>query len=94
MVNTKKALNNIPFNAAAWTYEGETNKKTHQDGIIIGLYKKPEKKELAGPALEVVRVMSDNGKLVCRINMKRLKEFGGELEIEDNEGCNIFPRPV
>lgn len=94
MVNAKKALNNLPYNAAAWTYEGETKNKTHQDGIIIGLYKKPEKKELAGPALEVVRVMSDNGKLVCRVNLKRLKEFGGELEIEENVGCNIFPRPV
>ena len=83
MVTTKKSLTSLPCNAAAWTYEGNTKKKTHQDGIIIGLYKKPKKKELAGPAHEVVRVMSDNGKLVCRVNMKRLKEFDGELEIQD-----------
>lgn len=83
MVNAKKALTNLPYNAAAWTYEGETKKKIHQDGIVIGLYKKPEKKELAGPAQEVVRVMSDNGKLVCCVNLKRLKEFGGELKIEE-----------
>ena len=73
----KKKLNNASANVAAWSFEEE-----NQAGITIGLYKKPEKNGFAGNAFEVVSVSSDNGKLVCRVNMKRLKEFGGELVIE------------
>lgn len=84
-MDTLKKLNNCDMNAAAWGWE-TTNKKGHtKDGISIGLYQKPTRKKLAEPAKSIVELYSDNGKLVCEVNMKRLNEQGIKLVLNEKE---------
>ena len=83
-MDTRKNLNNSPMNAAAWSWETSKDGRP-KDGISIGIYPKPTRKKLAEPAKSIVELYSDNGKLVCEVNIKRLDELGIKLVLNDKE---------
>lgn len=83
-MRTNKTLNHCKMNAAAWGWHTEKLDST-KDGISVGLYKKPSKKELADTAYSLVELFSDNGELVCQVNVKRLKEHGVKLVMNEKE---------
>lgn len=89
MQQALKSIKNFPKNALAWGFESERtddNGNTHiQEGISIGLYEKPRYKKLAGKASAIFSLFVEDGKLVCEIDMKVLREQGGNLVFLNND---------
>jgi len=87
-MSLKKSLTNIPSNASAWSFDYTTGKGTRVEGISVGLYDKPNKKTPANPAYSLASLIAKNGTLTLEVNVKRLREAGGTLNLVEEDSID------
>ena len=79
-----KTITNNPSNASAWSFDYTTDKGTLVEGISVGLYNKPTKKTRY-KANAIASLIAKNGTLTLEVNVKRLREAGGSLNLVEEE---------
>ncbi len=82
-----KTLTNNPSNASAWSFDYKTDKGTLVEGISVGLYAKPDKKTKY-KANAIASLIAKNGTLTLEVNVKRLREAGGTLNLVEEDSVD------